>query len=70
MAEFDAKVRKVGDSLGILLPSKALAHLKLKPGQTIHVSIPEEVDWSRIWGKFHTSVPTQELIDRARTERD
>ncbi len=31
----ELKIRKVGNSLGIVLPREALAHLKLKEGDTL-----------------------------------
>jgi antitoxin component of MazEF toxin-antitoxin module len=70
MTEFDATVRKVGDSMGILIPAPIVAQLKAKPGQTIHVVIPQKVDWSRIRGKFKSTTSTDELIRKARTDRD
>jgi putative addiction module antidote len=35
---FDLKIRKVGNSLGILLPKEALAHLKVGEGDTLTLS--------------------------------
>lgn len=70
MPEFDATVRRVGDSMGILIPHKVVTELKAHPGQKIHVVIPGKVDWSKVWGKFHTREATEELIRKARTERD
>jgi putative addiction module antidote len=34
----ELKVRKIGNSLGIVLPKKALAHLKVEEGDTLTVS--------------------------------
>lgn len=70
MVEFEAKLRKVGDSVGILIPHQVLVQMNRKPGQTIQVVIPERVDWSGIWGKFRSRTDTDALIARARTERD
>ena len=70
MAEFEAKLRRVGDSVGILIPHQVLVQLNGKPGQKIQVVIPEQIDWSGIWGKFRSRSTTDELIARARTDRD
>lgn len=70
MTEFDATVRKVGDSMGILIPHQVVVRLKARPGTRLHVVVPEKVDWSRIWGKFSSQIPTGELLAQARTERD
>ena len=40
----DLKLRKVGNSVGLVLPKEALAHLKVKEGDT--VSITEAADGS------------------------
>lgn len=70
MTEFDATVRKVGDSMGILIPGGVVKELGAKPGTKIHIVIPQKVDWSKIRGRFHSKTPTDELITAARTERD
>lgn len=70
MTEFDATVRKVGDSMGILIPAGVVKELRAKPGTKIHIVIPRKVDWSKIRGTFHSKTPTDELILAARTERD
>lgn len=70
MAEFDATVRKVGDSMGILIPAKVVQELKAHPGTKLHVVIPRKVDWLRIRGRFRSDRSTDELIEAARTERD
>ncbi|HEV2318036.1 MAG TPA: hypothetical protein VGV89_10775 [Thermoplasmata archaeon] len=70
MSEFDAIVRKVGDSMGILIPAGVVKELRARPGSKIHIVIPSKVDWSKIRGRFHSKTPTHELILAARTERD
>jgi antitoxin component of MazEF toxin-antitoxin module len=70
MAEFDATVRRVGDSMGILIPAGVVKELNAKPGTRIHVVIPRKVDWSGIRGRFRSKASTEELIRLARTERD
>ena len=70
MTEFDATVRKVGDSMGILIPAGVVKELRARPGTKIHIVIPRKVDWSDIRGKFQSKIPTDELIRASRTERD
>ena len=69
VTEFEATVRKVGDSMGIIIPHRIVAQIKARPGQKIRVVIPGKVDWSKVWGQFHSEVTTDEMIRRARTER-
>lgn len=37
---FEAKLRKIGNSLGIIIPSQILEELKYHKGDTIHLVIP------------------------------
>lgn len=70
MTEFDATIRKVGTSMGILIPAPIVARLKARPGQKIHVVIPQKADWSKVWGMFRSDKTTDELLREARTDRD
>lgn len=70
VTEFEATVRKVGDSMGIIIPHRIVDQIKARPGQKIRVVIPAKVDWSKLWGRLHSEVTTDEMIQRARTERD
>ena len=70
MAEFEGVARKIGDSIGILIPRDVVKKANIRPKKKVRIVIPETIDWSKIWGQFHSEVPTQELLRRARTERD
>ncbi|MCI4368323.1 MAG: hypothetical protein L3K09_01995 [Thermoplasmata archaeon] len=70
MAEFDATVRRVGDSMGIIIPHRVIDQIKVRPGQKVRIVIPSKVDWSKIWGRFRTEESTDALIRKARTQRD
>jgi antitoxin component of MazEF toxin-antitoxin module len=70
MTEFDATVRKVGDSMGIIIPHRIVQQIKARPGKKIRVVIPGKVDWSGVWGRFPAKGTTDEMIRQARTERD
>jgi putative addiction module antidote len=34
----ELKLRKIGNSLGVVLPKEALAHLKVEEGQTVYLT--------------------------------
>jgi antitoxin component of MazEF toxin-antitoxin module len=70
MTEFDAIVRKVGDSMGIIIPHWVVEQIKARPGQKIRIVIPGKIDWSKIWGRLEAKETTDQMIRRARTERD
>jgi hypothetical protein len=70
MAEFDATVRRVGTSVGVIIPHRVVSQIRARPGQKIRIVIPEKVDWSGVWGKLRLQEDTDALIRRARTDRD
>ncbi|MCI4355863.1 MAG: hypothetical protein L3K18_01800 [Thermoplasmata archaeon] len=70
MAEFEATVRRVGDSIGIIIPHRIVEQVQARPGQTVRIVIPGKVDWSKIWGRLPTEDSTGEMIRTARSERD
>ncbi len=70
MAEFEAIPRRIGSSIGVIIPKEVVKQLGIKANRKVRVSIPERMDWSDIWGKFKSDTPTEELLRKARTERD
>ncbi|MBE0524519.1 MAG: hypothetical protein IBX40_09350 [Methanosarcinales archaeon] len=37
---FEAKLRKIGNSLGVIIPSEIIEEMEFKEGNLIHVAIP------------------------------
>ena len=70
MPEFEATLRRVGDSIGLLVPHEVIEELGTSAGAKVRVVIPPRVNWTRLWGKLETKAATDDLIRRARTERD
>ena len=70
MPEFEAILRRVGDSIGLLVPHEVVEELGATAGAKVHVVIPPRVDWTRLWAKFETKATTDDLIRRGRTARD
>ena len=70
MPEFEATLRRVGDSVGLLVPHEVVQELGARPGSKVHVVIPPPVRWNRIWGKFAPEESTDDLIRQARTAHD
>lgn len=70
MVEFEAVVRRVGESLGILIPHRVIEQIHGRPGRAVRIVIPAKVDWSEIWGRLSTEESTDQLIRNARTDRD
>jgi hypothetical protein len=70
MPEFEARLRRVGDSIGVLIPHRVIEELGAKVDQRIRIVGPPKVDWSGTWGLFHSKRGTGELLRSARTRRD
>lgn len=70
MPEFEASLRKVGDSIGVLIPHEVVREIDGEPGLRVRIIIARPIDWSGLWGKLAVRTPTAELVRRARTARD
>ncbi|MGA8303529.1 MAG: hypothetical protein WA691_05185 [Thermoplasmata archaeon] len=70
MPEFEARLRRVGDSMGVLIPHRVVEELGVKVNQKIRIVVPPIIDWSETWGNFKSQKSTDELLRSARTKRD
>lgn len=51
MIEIDVKVKKWGNSLGVVLPKETVAQMKLKENDTIKIMVPPKNDtMEELWG--------------------
>ncbi|MBS3150935.1 AbrB/MazE/SpoVT family DNA-binding domain-containing protein [Candidatus Woesearchaeota archaeon] len=68
MLEVELKIRKWGNSFGVVLPNEIVKKNKLKEGSTIEIFIPEpkKVDFEKIFGTAHFKKSTQQLKDEMR----
>ena len=67
MAEIEARTRKIGGSVGIILPKNVVEKEDIKPNQTIKIEIVPRPKAREIWGLFpEIKTPTQKLKDEAR----
>jgi len=63
---FSAKVRKVGTSLGILIPKEIIAEEKLKEGQDIELGVLRKRNLDEVLRLFGTAKGTKAFArDRA-----
>ena len=65
---FKAKVRKVGTSLGILIPKEVAEHESIKEGQEIELSILKQRKLEEVWKLIGTAKGTKPF-ERDRTDR-
>jgi antitoxin component of MazEF toxin-antitoxin module len=70
MPEFEARLRRVGDSMGVLIPHRVIEELGAKLHQQIRIVVPRTIDWSETWGRFDSPKQTDRLLRSARSRRD
>ena len=65
---FTAKLRKVGTSLGILIPKEVIEEDKLKEGQKIQLSLLKERKLEELWKLMGTAKGAKPFV-RDRIDR-
>ena len=67
MSEIECKTRKLGGSIGIILPKEVVKKEGIKPNQTLKIEIKTRPKAREIWGLFPDwKTSTQKLKDEAR----
>ncbi len=68
MLEAELKVRRWGNSLGVVLPNEIVKKNGLKEGSTLQVLVPESKkrDLSEIFGSFRFKKSAQQLKNEMR----
>ncbi len=65
--EIECTARKVGNSVGIILPKEFVRKEGIKPNQNLHVEIRKQVKVRDVFGMFSGwKTSTQKLKDEAR----
>jgi antitoxin component of MazEF toxin-antitoxin module len=67
MAEVEARVRKWGDSVAVIIPRDVAKSESINANDIVHFSIHKEHDLSDLFGKFKTRKTPQQLKDESRT---
>ena len=62
----EVKIKKWGNSMGVILPKELVKEKKLKKNQKILIQIVENADLSDIFGSLKFKKSAQELKDAAR----
>lgn len=62
----ELKVRKIGNSLGVIFPKEMVKERKLKENETVFISVAKKGDLSKYFGMLKTKVDAQEVKDELR----
>ena len=62
-----AKVRRIGNSLGVVIPTTETKLHDIKEGDLVEIKIGRTIRLDRLFGSVVFSKPTQELKDEMRS---
>jgi antitoxin component of MazEF toxin-antitoxin module len=63
---FDATVRKIGNSVGVVFPKEYARSMNLQVNEKVRVNVVREADFSDIYGSLKAKKSTQKFKDEAR----
>lgn len=61
-----ARVRKIGNSLGVVIPSEEAKRSGIKEGDVVEIEIQRRVSFKELFGSAKFSKSTDELVKEAR----
>lgn len=64
MAEL--KVRKIGNSLGVIFPQELVKEKKIRENETVFVNVAKKGDLSRLFGSHKFKESAQQIKDELR----
>ena len=61
--EAEVKTKKIGGSIGIIIPKEIIRKEKIRPNQKVKIEVEKVSDLSFLWGKYkHVTFPTEEIM--------
>ena len=58
------KTKKIGGSIGVIIPKEIVRKERISVGDTIKIDVEKTGDLSFLWGKFKDiKKPTQQIMD-------
>ncbi|MFZ2456854.1 MAG: hypothetical protein WAX07_10300 [Candidatus Altiarchaeia archaeon] len=63
---FDATVRKIGNSVGVVFPKEYAKSMNLKVNEKVRLNVVREADFSDIYGLLKAKKSAQKFKDEAR----
>ncbi len=61
-------VRRIGNSLGLIIPSEEVERHQLKEGDVVELEVEKRVNLREMFGTLQFPKSTQEMKDEARAE--
>ncbi len=62
----DVKVKKWGNSMGIIIPKELVKERNIEEGETISILVSKKADFSKTFGKLKSNISGQEFKDLVR----
>jgi len=63
-----AVVRRIGNSLGLIIPSDEIERHKIREGDIVELEVEKRVNLKEVFGSLKFSKTSQELKDEARRD--
>lgn len=63
---FDATVRKIGNSVGVVFPKEYAKSMNLKVNEKVRLNVVREADFSDVYGSLKAGKSAQKFKDEAR----
>ena len=61
--EAEVRTKKIGGSIGIIIPNEIIQKEKIRPNQRIKIEVEKVSDVSFLWGKYkHVTIPTEKIM--------
>ncbi len=68
MAGLQAVVKRIGNSLGVLIPREVVERTGIREGDTVEIEVTRRVNLREMFGAVRFSKSSQELKDELREE--
>lgn len=57
------KAKRIGGSIGIIIPRRIVEQERIAPEDTVKILVEKTVDLSSLWGRWkHVKTPTQKIM--------
>ncbi len=58
------KAKKIGGSIGVIIPKKIVSKVKIKPDDTLEIRVNRKDNLNSLWGTLKDiKIPAQEIMD-------
>lgn len=56
------KAKKIGGSIGVVIPKEVVAKERISPEDTLKIKVEKTADLNWLWGRFKTKKSTEQIM--------